>query len=693
MSSRFHLPLLRPATLWVLLILAAATPALTQQYQPGYPRLLFQRPGSIVSSTAQYFFSRYDVAIHGGSGPNAYALNDSIHALNPNTVIMGTARQGVWPGNPIWPPACFVYSSYFGRLTADANPGDSEIRVDSTKGFKTNSIGDDLYALIGAEDWISFQGFTDSTIYGIPASGDYALNAVHAAGDSVKRPARFQGFGYLHNVTPYAPLINGQPVWAYYMDQRFNPAKQDFSRYNGIFYDSFRFFFWNDDFQSTIDLDYNHLDDLTESGKGLAWFNQQWADGIKQMLPYERQKFAALHPGEPVNVAINQGSAQEGDPYPLQYCDGMMWEGFMRFAYTAPELIRVNQLWEQAHDTVFTMIEDNVTRLSHTMDYKRMRYGLTAAMVSGAYYGMTYGNEYSMSLWYDEFELDVGQPTRPGRKIPGLDDVFVRFFDRGAAICNASGRNVSVTDAMLSGLDGYNGPYYRFLGGQSPGFNNGTPFTSIDLIGETLIPPKGNIGDGAVLLTQPDTVVADIVVGTVYFNDTTPGTARARFDAGFHPVPDRGYEDVELSRRNRCLSQWVASDSTGTGYYYSSRLESPAWATFQPTINLAGYYEVSEWHPMVGDTPSAYQEAPNVPFEAVVNGELKISGIIDQTQNYSRWNRIAILYLPAGKNSYVRISNRGDGFVAADAMRFRYLKRVTPDVTPPRRPADLHLVK
>ncbi len=693
MSLVLHRPAGRVIALLMLLILSLVPPLSAQQYQPPFPRLVFQRPGGISGGAVQYFFSRYDLAIHGGAGLNAYALNDSIHALNPNTVILGTSRQGVWPGNPIWPPACFIYSSYYGSLIEAAEPGDTDIRVDSTTGFKTNTIGDDIYALIGGDDWISFTGYTDSTIHGIPVSGDYAINRSHAAGDSIKRPARFQGFGYLHNVTPLAPLVNSQPVWAWYIDQRFNPAKQDFSRFNGLFYDSFRFFFWGDDFQSTLDLDHNHLNDLTEPDKGLAWFNEQWSAGIREMLPYERAKFTALHPGKPVVVGINMGSAQEGDPYPLRYCDGMEWEGFMRFAYTAPDLIRVNQLWEAAHDTVFTIIEDYVEKETHSRDYKKIRYGLTAALMSGAYYGMTCGNEYSMSLWYDEFDVDLGYPVGPAREIPGQGGVYVRFFDKGAAICNASGQIVNISDAMISGLPGYQGSYYRFLGGQKPSFNNGQPFGSVELQGESLIPAKNNIGDGIILLSRPDTVVADIIVGTCYFNDTTPGSARARFDPVFRPVYDRANETVDFASRNRCFSQWVSSDSTGIGYYYSAPALGKGWATFRPTIGVAGWYEISEWHPMVGETPSAYQEAADVPFEAVAGGVKKLTGVIDQTTSYGRWNRIAILYLPEGTSSYVRISNQGSGYIAADAMRFRYLKRVTPDVIPPHRPEGLQLVR
>ncbi len=696
------MPLFRKRlSLFILLltVLSSWQITLAQNYNPPFPRLVFQRPGGISGGAIQYFISRYDLSIHGGAGVNAYALNDSIHALNPNTVILGTSRQGVWPGNSIWPPACFVYTGYFETLKTAAAPGESQLHVTSTAGFKTNTIGDDVYALLGSDDWISFTGYTDSTIFGIPVSGEWAINVTHAAGDSVKRPWRFPGFGYVHNITPFAPEVNGKKVWAHFVDQRFNADKQDFSRFDGVFYDSFRFFFWNEEFPATVDLDYNRLDDLSEPGKGISWFNEQWADGVKQMLPYERQKYAALHPGEPVVVSINMGSAQEEDPYPMAYCDGMMWEGYMRFAYTCPELIRINQLWEAKHDSVFMVVEDYVDRISHSMDYKRIRYGLTASMISGAYYGMTFGNEYSMSLYYDEFDVEMGYPTSLGQKVPGLGDVYVRFFDNGAAICNATGGNVTVSDAMLSGLAGYNGPYYRFLGGQrniagtSQNINTGQLFTSVDLVGYLGPVPKQNAGDGILLLTHPDTVVADIIVGTCYYNDTSPGTAKVILQGAFNKVTDKADNASDFTLRNRCYSQWVTSDSSGIGYYYSHKRLGTGSATFRPTIGVPGYYEISEWHPMVGETPNAYQEAADVPFEIVVDGVRKLSGVIDQTKNYGRWNRLAIVYLPQGITSHVRMTNQCEGYVAADAMRFRYLKRVTPDVTPPQRPEALQLIR
>jgi len=668
------------------------TPAHSQNYQPPFPRLVFQRPGGISGGAIEHFLARYNFVVHGG-GLDVYHqtadLNTAVRRLNPDVLILGTSRQGVWPMNPLWPSQCFLYSDYYATLADTARPGDRTIRVSTTQKLAANFNLGDVYALLGGDNWIMFSGYTDSTLTGIPASGDGAITRIHPPGDSLKRPVRFSGFGYVHNITSFAAPVDSQAVWQYFIDVRFNPTKQDFSVFDGVFYDAFRFNFWSTDFYCGVDLDHDHVGDFDEHG--IDWFNAQWAEGVKQMLPYEKSKFQDLHPGKPPLMVINTGTAQEGDPYPMRYCDGMMWEGFMRFAYTAPELIRINQEWEAAHDTVFTIIEDYVDPVLRPMgknDFTYMRFGLTAALVSGAYYGRTWGNEYSISLFYDEFETHLGYPLGPGREIPGKPNVFARFFDKGAAICNASGSPVTVTEADLEMVPGYQGRYYRFLGNQAILVNNGEPFTSVSLYGETRTPPRKNKGDGIVLLSFPDTVVTDIIVGNCLNNDTSPGSDPVSFSGGYWgPVYDRSYETKPFANRNPCYSQWGAnSGAEAVGYHYSHKREGLGTAKYVPTINLPGYYEIYEWHPMVGETPEAYREASDVPFEVWVNNERKIAGIIDQTRGYGQWNRIATLYLPAGNHAYLTLSNNCNGYMAADAMRFHYLKRAKPDLVPPRRP-------
>ncbi len=656
-----------------------------QDFNPPFPRTMFQRPGGLAGGAVQHFFAKYDLAIHGGGLSNAAAANDSIRALNPNIVIFGTSRQGVWPGS--FPPGCFVYREAFATLTRAAQPGESEIMVSNTTGFLPTA--DDNFLLLGSDDWVTITGKTDTSFIGIPVSEDWAINYTHPVGDSVKTIVRFVGFGMLHNITPLAPLVSGKEAWRYFIDQRYDPTdRQDFSSFDGAFYDAFRFFFWGDDITGGVDLDYNHINDFQEHG--LDWFNGQWQSGIESMLPYEHEKLLSINPDIPAYVTTNMGSAQDG--YALDYCEGMMWEGFMRYAYSWEEMLRINRLWEQRHQPVFTMIEDydSENRREYAKNkFNYMRYGLTTALMAGAYYGRTFGDSYYISLYYDEFDTDLGYPTSDPQEL--ASGAYVRFFDNGAAICNPTGSYVTVTAGELAGLSGYQGPYYRFLGGQKPDFNNGQIFTSVDLYGTNEDPsqPKKIKGDGILLFTHPDTVVSDITVGNCFNNDTSPGSNPVELSGWWGAKKDLAGPDASMSGRNPCYSQWTDDSEDGIGYAYTDPGDGTITATYRPTIGVPGYYEISEWHGWVGTSPEAYLEATNVPFEVVVSGSRQIAGVINQAIRAGRWNKIAVIYLPVGSNSYVRINNKTDHYVIADAMRFRFLGQSKTDSVPPRKAENL----
>ncbi|MBN2354891.1 hypothetical protein JXO59_02200, partial [candidate division KSB1 bacterium] len=375
----------RARMIGMMIVMSVFATLYAQEYNTPYPRVMFQRPAGVGGGAVQHFFARFDLAIHGGGGPSAYALNDSIRRLNPGVIILGTSRQGVWPGS--FTPECFIFNAAKATLTREAKPGDTEIFVTSTEGFPTS--GDRYrYAAVGGDTWIVYEDVTPTSFVGVPASGDFSLTRTHRVGETMRTPIRFVGFGMLHNITPFAPLVNGEPVWKHFIDARFDPEKQDFSHFDGVFYDAFRFFFWPDDINNTVDLDNNQINDLNEHG--LSWLNEQWADGVEKMLNYERQKLLQVNPDKPPIIAINTGAAQ--DCYGLELCDGMMWEGFMRFASTWEEMVRVNRLWENRHQPVYTMIEDYDAE--HRRAYSKnkfayMRYGLSTALMAGAYYGRT----------------------------------------------------------------------------------------------------------------------------------------------------------------------------------------------------------------------------------------------------------------------------------------------------------------
>jgi len=659
-----------------------------QKYTSTFPRIMFQRPAGITGGAVQNFFARYDLVVHGGAGPNAYALNESIRVLNPEVIILGTSRQGVWPGS--FPPACFIYRPNRPRLTQPAKPGDTEIFVTSTEGFPTSS-DKYRYGLLGGDEWFTYSGVTPTSFTGVSTSGDFYLQRTHPAGDSLKTPVRFVGFGMLQNITPFAPLVDGIPVWKYFIDKRWDPAKQDFSYFDGIFYDAYRTFFYPDDISGGIDLDYNQVNDFDEHG--LKWVNQQWGDGVKKMLAYERQRLEQIHPGQPSIIALNTGSALED--YSLEVCDGMMWEGFMRFASTWEEMVRVNRVWENAHQPVYTMLEDYDPEKRRTYSKNKfayMRYGLTTALMAGAYYGRTFGDYYYISLYYDEFDSDLGMPTSAPQKL--ASGAWARFFDQGVAICNPTGANITVSDAELRAATGYAGPYYRFLGGQDPVMNNGAQFASVTLEGTMADPPKYIKGDGILLFTRPDTIVSDIMVGNCFNNDTSPASEKAVLTGAWTEVKDPS-TDVFGATRNPCYSQWADDTEDGIGYAAAYTPASAATAIFTPTIHVPGFYEISEWHGWAASSANSGREASNAPVSVMVNGVSKFSGAINQREKAGRWNRLAVVYLPAGTGSGVQLSNSGaDGTVLADAMRFRFLGQSSEvDTEAPAAPRNVRILK
>lgn len=685
--------------LFVFILITAVLPLHGQNYNPPFPRTVFQSPYGTAGGAAAYFYSRYDLAVHGLRNEWAQAFNDSIRALNPDILIFGTCEQGVWPNSNI-PPSMFIYCASYYTLTDTARPGDSQMKV-----FHVNNYGHpvrpgNVYALVGENDWITYTTVDSNTFYGIPTSGYWALDYAHPPGDSIKFANRMSGFGMIHNLTPYAPLADGKETWRWFIDYRF--ARQDFSLFDGIFYDAFRVRFWLDDFErqggAGIDLNYNRISDFDEHGyelAGLQWVNTQWQGGVEKMLQYEHDQFAALHPaGKPSIITVNTGAAE--DNYAMDVCEGMLWEGFMRFATDWQTTMNVNRQWDQRMQqrgmTNFTMIIDYEKEGRATYGknvFNRMRYGLTTALLSGCFYGRTFGDYYYITYYHDEFDTDLGYPTSEPQELPS--GAWVRFFTKGAAICNPTGQPITVDAGELTSMTGYDGPYYRFRGGQDPDFNNGQLFTSVDLYGETRSRPKDNQGDGILLFKDSVTVVADIWIGNTFNNDTSPGNEPVELAGDWVEVTDWSDDRIHpWGIGNPCFSQWNQEYTNGSaindgiGYAYAPGGDGSSTATFRPNIGVAGYYEIAEWHGIL-NSPGQYE----TPAELWVDGQRKMYLSIDQKNNRGRWNRLAVAWLPKGNTSFLRINNKAPSYVLADAVRFRYLGDVTPDSLAPAKPQNM----
>ena len=281
---------------------------------------------------------------------------------------------------------------------------------------------------------------------------------------------------------------------------------------------------------------------------------------------------------------------------------------------------------------------------------------------------------------------------KPLAATPNASGVWVRFFDHGVSVVNASGTDQTITASELASLDPLAGSqYFRFRGGQDPSFNNGQEVTT----GNPLVlwgssaranwPDDEVFGDGAMLFRESKTLVTPIVVDNHINNQTSPGS---------EPIQYQG--------------NWVL-DSEGEKFYafYTSRDYGPfqpdgfAWspqgsgenvATYVPTIGLPGLYEVFEWHGYRGNSPSSYSLASSVPVKITYGIEQDTTVYVNQTINFGQWNSLGSYWLGAGSSSKVEINNNTNGIVISDAIRFVFKgSDGSYDTTPPAPPEGVQV--
>ena len=659
---------------------------------PPFPRIYYGTP----TETSQPHFSdgaealilsQFDLLATAGMGAWNAGVAQDVQAINPTAIHLGTSKQGVWPGSD--PAQCFVLRSDSAQLMDPVPAGASELRIDSLEAIQKVQISNPeryQYAVIDGRDLFAYEAYGPAEggyrLSGIPTSGELALDS-HEQGAKTKAIIRFPGFGMLHDLTSFAPALpDGRQCWQYFIDNRFELT--DFTAFDGVHYDAFRDAFYASDFEEDIDLDRNDVNDLEEHG--LDWVNDLWREGVIKAIEYEKQKFAELNPGAPVLYTVNTGHG--GDSYLKDHVNGSLFEGFMRFAWNWNHMLESQQAWMQAvegrGEPFLYAIEDYVKE-KHAVegknDFAYMRYGLTTTLMGDGYYGRTFGDFFYISLWYDEFNTDLGYPRSGAIKLEShchqeQDQeefcVHVRFFDKGVVIVNPTTINQVISDEDLRSLsEHYDGPYYRLLGGQDPAFNNGQLFDQVELSGEAGSREKYNRGDGILLFTEPTTVISDIIVGNHENNDTSPGSRAAQYVGEW----DRKLSKGDINPPNPYYSQWnvnydVYEVYEGSGYSVAPAGNGESYALHRPTIGVPGLYEVFEWHGWHGDTQGSAQEGI-APHEIMHSGGAT-TVLVDQQSNPGQWNSLGVYTFEQGDQGYVKISNATDGAVISDAIRFAW---------------------
>jgi hypothetical protein len=433
-----------------------------------------------------------------------------------------------------------------------------------------------------------------------------------------------------------------------------------------------------------VDMDGNGVNDNDEHGK--SWIVDHWVKGVDRLIQSIRD-----HLDSDSYIVINTGS--EDLPRP-DLINGLYYEN-------------INAIWNWEQTVGTRRSQENKVQkpaifvMNHEFDRKApgvprptknafefFRGGLARAAITGNYYDANSyeASEHYWKEYYDEFELDIGWPTTGAIQVKDLGGqgygIWVRFFDDGAIIGNMSDKTATVTDADLRGISGYNGPYWRFLGGQDTKFNNGQKFDAVELPGYSYSGYRDKervTGSGIVLVRKPTTAVANIILDS-WMHATSAGSKEAELtpeDAWQHDCNRTAWSP-------RCVKYKVR----GGGPYYdvSTTTDKSANAVYTPTIGVPGKYEVYEWHGKVDNA------ATNVRYE-IHHSEGSDTKTVNQQKEDGKWNYLGSYHFARGTNGKITLSAKGaNGVVQADGIMlvFGESKDVSAvDVMPPATPQNV----
>ena len=450
-----------------------------------------------------------------------------------------------------------------------------------------------------------------------------------------------------------------------------------------------------------VDLDRDGQNDLDQHGGD--WIEQTFVAGCDKLLSNMRQALENNNLGNRP-ILINTGTLED---WGAGIANGFIDEYASVPRYWGQGFIqKYNSVVNSRKEPSMVLINGLIT---DKHDFKDMRYLLTMTLMGDGYfdceevgYSLTdqkdirdhYYNE-----WYDEFEIDLGYPTGVYQRLS--NGVFVRFFNNGVAITNPQGEARTISISMLQGLQGYDGPYYHFEGGQDYSVNNGQEFSSFDLHGrkeQDEGTSSRHFGDGLILLKQPLKIVTDIIIDhTRAF--TSAGSQMAELKGDWHMQCCQDYNECSDPWTWGCRYSYVGENiwdqvceinnpktegcdnpgliqykRVGNTHDIAFTSYTGASAIYRPSIGLAGEYEVFEWHPQkTGATTIGYE---------IHHSSGAATGTIDQRDNTGQWNSLGKYNFDKGTSGFVELSNT-NGFIVADAIKFVNTGSVS-DTPPPQ---------
>lgn len=200
--------------------------------------------------------------------------------------------------------------------------------------------------------------------------------------------------------------------WKKYLPQFVSDKIISSGLWDGVFFDGvWENISWLNN--GDIDLDNNRVaDDLGQAD----W---EWKNNVINLLENMRSL-----------VDENTLILANSHNYFAKYLDGGMFENFLDWKSWTHEILSYQDIF--LNDNI-AVLNSNTSDTGKKDDYQKMRFGLTSALLFDGYYSFDFGpNQHGQIWWYDEYNIDLGNPLGEPHKINGASDtVFLDTFENG----------------------------------------------------------------------------------------------------------------------------------------------------------------------------------------------------------------------------------------------------------------------
>ncbi len=225
-----------------------------------------------------------------------------------------------------------------------------------------------------------------------------------------------------------------------------------------------------------LDLEHNNLSTQADA------FDASWKQGVDLLILNLRRTVGPI-PIIRNNPLLREKADEQGQIYETYGWSNPTqewWHGLIVGSTSYKENSNLPYLAWDSDDTVLFEVYENerfptspheIVELPEVPNYRRMRYGLTSALMGNGYFSYelsTNGHGALGLMWFDEYDLGIGRRgylgNAKGQAVQVAPDVYLRKFSKGVAIVNGS---ESWQTVKL-------GAYYQHIKGtQDPQHNTG----------------------------------------------------------------------------------------------------------------------------------------------------------------------------------------------------------------------------